>query len=84
MTTGFGLESGVPFFKSYDNYLVWSNFFYIRDSVVLPGTQAFAGPECQSAPGKNQKTDNTRRIRKPEKKGESNRGDLMYVICLFL
>jgi hypothetical protein len=53
-------EFGVPCFlwETDDNNLVWSNFFYIRDPVVFPGTQAFDGPEYQSAPGKNQKSYN--------------------------
>ena len=53
-------EFGVPCFlwENDDNNLVWSDFFYIRDPVVLPGAQAFVVPEYQPAPDKNQKTDN--------------------------
>ena len=54
-------EFGVPCFlcETDGNNLVWSNFFYIRDSVVLSSTQALVVPEYQSAPGENKKTDNT-------------------------
>ncbi len=53
-------EFGVPCFlwESNDNNLVWSNFFYIRDSVVLSSTQTLVVVECQQAPGENKKTDN--------------------------
>lgn len=79
-------EFGVPCFlwETDDNNLVWSNIFYIRDSVVFSGTQAHAVPECQSAPGKNQKTAITRRFCSPEKKGKYNSRDPVHDICLFL